>query len=386
MRGPAEITLDTTAPARWVERWWAGDAGWGGQLLSLALAPVEAVFRGAVRLRGAGYDWKILPATRVAVPVISVGNISVGGAGKTPVARWLVTELERRGHSPAVLHGGYALDEPALHRLWHPDIPVIVGRDRVASAGQAIEGGASVLVLDDGFQHRRLARDVDLVLVAAENWGARRRLLPRGPWRESARALARAQAIVVTRKLASKKAAWELLHSLRSHAPRAAALQLWLRPAGWLRYEHDGPCDSHHLDSPIRAPRSGESPVPHSSRLSAGTLRAVEGGPRGEVLAVTAIARPELFVGNAREAGALIVDTLCFPDHHEFTTRDLVEIRRKAAGRPVVTTAKDLVKLGPVAPDLELWILEQEVVVEEGAAALDTLLAGLDSRSDSGGS
>lgn len=342
-----------------MERWWAGEAGWPGRLLSLALAPAEAGFRGVVRLRGAAYDAGLLPAGRVEVPVVSVGNLSVGGAGKTPVTRWLVAELKRRGHTPAVLHGGYARDEPELHRLWHPDVPVVMGRDRILSARTAIERGASVLVLDDGFQHRRLARDLDLALVAVEGWGPRRRLLPRGPWRESVRALGRAQAVVVTRKVAPAEAAKELLDSLRVYAPQAASIQLWLRPAGWLRYERPG--------------------------IRAGTAEGADGEvltksadlPEGEVVAVTAIARPELFVDNAREARARIAGSLCFPDHHEFTARDLEEIRRAAGGRPIVTTAKDLVKLGPAAPDLEYWVLEQEVVVEAGGAALSELLDGI---------
>lgn len=348
------------SPARWVERWWAGEAGWRGQLLSLALAPAEAGFRGVVRLRGAAYDHGLLSTSRVAVPVISVGNISVGGAGKTPVARWLVAELRRLGHAPAVLHGGYALDEPALHRLWHPELPVVVGRDRIASARRAIEGGATVLVLDDGFQHRRLGRDLDLVLVAAESWLARRRLLPRGPWREAARALARAQAVAVTRKVVTAPAASAVLEELRSYAPRAAAVQLQLRPSGWLHW------GASHPAAGLSAP-GPKVPEP------------VVQGPEGEVLAVTAIARPDLFVGNAREAGAEVSGSLFFPDHHDFTAHDVAAIRRAAAGRPLITTAKDLVKLGPLAPDLDLWILEQEVVVEAGAARLNELLAELGS-------
>lgn len=368
MASRPEVGRDIGSPTRWVERWWAGAAGWRGQLLSLALAPAEAGFRGVVRLRGAAYDHGLLSTTRVAVPVISVGNISVGGAGKTPVARWLVAELRRLGHAPAVLHGGYALDEPALHRLWHPELPVVVGRDRIVSARRAIEGGATVLVLDDGFQHRRLGRDLDLVLVAAESWPARRRLLPRGPWREAARALARAQAVAVTRKVATAQKASAVLEELRSYAPRAAVLQLQLRPSGWLHLGANQPAAG------ACAPAASDPRAPGPSAAEP----AVQ-GPDGEVLAVTAIARPELFVGNAREAGAEITGSLFFPDHHDFTTRDVAAIRRAAAGRPLIATAKDLVKLGPLAPDLDLWILEQEVVVEAGGARLNELLAELGS-------
>ncbi len=347
MAQPPEDVTGHSSPARWVERWWAGQAGWPGRLLDLALAPAEFLFRGAVRGRGTAYDHGILASTRVSAPVVSVGNISVGGAGKTPVTRWLVAELRRRGATPAVLHGGYAVDEPTLHRLWHPEVPVMVGRDRIVTARRAIETGATVLVLDDGYQHRRLARDLDLALVAAESWTARPRLLPRGPWREPPAALGRAQAVVVTRKTAAAEMARSVLAALRPYAPGAAAIQLRLRPAGWSR--------------------GGVAAEPGSR-------------PPGVVLAVTAIAHPELFVLNAREAGAEVGPTLFFPDHHDYGEVDLERIRKVAAGRPVVTTSKDLVKLGPIASDLDLWVLEQEVIVEEGADALHELLDRISGR------
>jgi tetraacyldisaccharide 4'-kinase len=100
------------------------------------------------------------------------------------------------------------------------------------------------------------------------------------------------------------------------------------------------------------------------------------------VLALAAIAHPDLFVANAREAGAEVGATLFFPDHHEYSEEDLDLIRRVAAGRGVVTTAKDMVKLALLANDLELWILEQEVVVEEGADALGELLEQISERDE----
>lgn len=320
--------------------------------MDLALAPAEFLFRGAVHLRGAGYDRGILSVARIPLPIISVGNIAVGGAGKTPVSRWLVAELLRRGEHPAVLHGGYAADEPELHRRWHPKIPVLVGRDRVALASAALEASASVVVLDDGFQHRRLARDLDLVLVAAEGWSSRPRLLPRGPWREAPTALERADAVVVTRKAATAEEAAALRQELSRYAPMAVIAQVWLRPAGW---------------------RRGKDFARAVAEPGAAT-------PPGEVLAVTAIARPELFVANARSAGARVTSTIFFPDHHDFHAGDLKRIRELAGGRPIVTTAKDLVKLSVLDPALDLWVLEQEVVVEAGGAelsgALDRVLAG----------
>src|SRR5688572_14246190 len=147
--------------------------------LSPMLAPFEQLYGGVIKLRNAAYDRGMFPVERVAVPVLSVGNIVAGGAGKTPVVRWLVEQLLARGRRPAILHGGYGMDEPKLHQQWHPEVTVIAERDRVAAARLAVDGGADVIVMDDGFQHRRLARDLDIVLVTADsdNWN----LLPRGP-------------------------------------------------------------------------------------------------------------------------------------------------------------------------------------------------------------
>lgn len=331
---------------RWIERWWAGELGWRGRVLDAALAPAELLFRVAVRVRGMGYDREFFEAGMVGAPVISVGNLAVGGAGKTPVSRWLVSELLGRGERPAVLHGGYAEDEPELHRRWNPNVPVMVGRDRIVTARRAVEEGATVLVLDDGFQHRRLARDLDIVLVTAEGWSSRPRLLPRGPWREGPIALARAGAVVVTRKTARREKAMEVARELRRYAPTAVLARLWLAPAGWTRV----------------GPREGADERHATDR------------PTGEVVALTAIARPDLFVENARSAGADVVETIFFPDHHDYGPEDLERIRKAAAGRPIVTTAKDLVKLGGLDPALELWVLEQEVVVEDGGEELSRLI------------
>ena len=332
-------SIGTVAAGGWVDRWWRGEAGWWGLALDVAFAPAELAYRAAVRRFHGAYDTGRRAAVRVPVPVVSVGNLAVGGTGKTPVTRWLVEELSWRGARPAVLHGGYAVDEPALHRIWHPRVPVIVGRDRVEAARRAIAAGADVLVLDDGFQHRRLARDLDLVLVAAETWTPRPRLLPRGPWREPPAALARAHAVAVTRKTSSHDVAAEVLSAATAHAPSAGALIFALRPSGWRRV--DG----------------------------------ARGTPPGETVAVAGVARPDLFVENAREAGAEITDVLVFADHHDYGPGDVDRIRGIARGRAIVTTAKDAVKLAPLAPELDLWILEQEVALEAGAADLDRLLA-----------
>ena len=367
---------------RVVERLWSGEAGWWGRWLDVALLPLELTYRAAAGAHHAAYSAGWRSAHRLPVPVVSVGNLAVGGTGKTPFTRWLVTELQQRGRRPAVLHGGYAEDEPELHRAWYPEVPVIGERDRVSGGLQAVEAGADVLVLDDGFQHRRLARDLDIVLVAAENWSERPKLLPRGPWRESPEALSRAQAVVVTRKMATFEHAEEVLTALRRRVPEAVAAQVHLRPAGWRVYGvRTGTVESRHgaLEGVRPGAEAGE--IPGSARVAgrgidSGPGPVVESGPPGEAVAVAGVARPDAFLANAEGAGARIGAVLTFRDHHPYDERDLRRIRDVSAGRVIVTTAKDAVKLAPLAPDLELWILEQKVAVEQGADALSRLLDG----------
>lgn len=320
-----------------VERRWRTGRAAGGALGCL-LAPPAVLFRFGAWLYHRAYDVGVLRPWRAPVPVLSVGNLTVGGTGKTPFTRWLVARLQERGARPAILHGGYADDEPLLHRAWFPDIPVMAARDRRASAVAVVGQGADVLVMDDGFQHRRMARDVDLVLVAAEAWTGTAPMLPRGPWREGLRALQRADVLVVTRRSADADRARSVAGALARIVPRPV-VRVHLAPAGW--------------KTPAGTPRHGTP---------------------AECVAVAAIGQPEAFAQQARAAGAPIVDLLEFPDHYRYGPDDVAAIRRAARGRDLVTTAKDAVKLRKLLdPDL-LWVLDQQVVVEEGEDALTEIL------------
>lgn len=316
-----------------VRRWWAGELGGAGRLLDALTWPAERLYRGVVAARNRAYD-RGARATHPGVPVISIGNLAVGGTGKTPFAAWLLRELQRRGRRPALLHGGYAPDEPALHRGWNPDVPVIAERDRVAAAARARAAGADVLVLDDAFQHRRIARDLDIVLVAAERWSAAPRLLPRGGWREPPTSLGRAGVVVVTRRTASAEHAAAVAADIAALAVAAPVATVRLAPAGWM----DG--------------EGNETPAP------------------GDSLVVTAIAEPEAFVSNARTAGAQVSGVRFWPDHHAFEDEDSRELLVDAGPRTIVTTAKDWVKLRDLLPADRVRVLRQDVIVESGEAAL----------------
>jgi tetraacyldisaccharide 4'-kinase len=334
-------------------RLWSGELGLAGDALHLLLAPAEAAYGAVVRARGAAYDRGILAATRAAVPVISVGNLAVGGTGKTPFANWLARRLVAAGRRPAILHGGYAADEPALHRGWSPDIPVVVGRDRIATAASAVAAGADTLVMDDGFQHRRLHRDVDIVMVAAERWQRQPHLLPRGPWRESPRALSRADLVVVSRKTAAPAERDAVLRDLQEHGLHVAAV--FLSPAGWR------PVGAAARPIVPRPPDGGPSLTPTA--------------PDGEVLLVAAVAEPRLVAANARAAGARVAATVTFGDHHTYTKADVAGILERAEGRPIVTTEKDWTKLEPLLTRESVWLLVQEVRVEAGGDVLDGKIA-----------
>src|SRR5690606_14772441 len=122
-------------------RWWRGELGVAGSALDVVMAPAEVVYRVATSLRQRAHALGLLRTRDPALPVISIGNIAVGGSGKTPFTSWLAQRMAARGARPAIVHGGYADDEPELHRMWTPQIPVIVDRDRVRAARTATQAG-----------------------------------------------------------------------------------------------------------------------------------------------------------------------------------------------------------------------------------------------------
>ena len=328
---------------RWVRRWWAGKAGAAGGALSVLSAPAELAFRAVVRARNAGFDRGWIGAEAVSVPVVSVGNTAIGGAGKTPVAAWLAARLACWGRRPAVVLRGYGGDEVALHRTWNPSIPVFAAPRRIAGARAAVGAGCDVVVLDDAFQHRRLRRDLDVVLVSAEGWTPHPRLLPRGPWREAPWALGRADIVIVTRKTASEEDATGIETEIRALHPRLALARCALLPSRVVNVDGG-----------------------HETNVEALASR--------RVLAVAALAWPEPFLDHLRDAGA-DVEAAIYPDHHPFTAADAARIAKRAGARPILMTAKDAVKLRPLLPaGADAWVLEQEVHLESGAAALDAAL------------
>jgi tetraacyldisaccharide 4'-kinase len=293
-----------------------------------------------------------------------VGNLTAGGTGKTPMVAWVVGELSRRGLRPGIVSRGYgarteggASDEAQLLAEALPQVPHELAADRATGARALLERGCDVVVLDDGFQHRRLARDLDLVLVdATRPWGlpppsgggeAVRALLPRGLLREPPAALSRAHAAVLTRADQIERQALERLQAeLARLAPGLPVALAEHRPRG------------------LRALEGGA--VEEVGRLA---------GERVEL--VSGIGNPEAFERSVRDLGAEVVAHRRFGDHHAYVASDLDGLG--AGGARLVTTSKDAVKLAPLLAraGLAAWALEVELVLREGASVLAALLDAL---------
>ncbi|HEX6050825.1 MAG TPA: tetraacyldisaccharide 4'-kinase, partial [Gemmatimonadaceae bacterium] len=208
----------------WVTTVWAGDGG-RARVARAALAPLELAFAAISRIRTSLYDAKVLATKPTAVPALAVGNLTVGGTGKTPVAAWFARRLRDAGATPGIVLRGYGNDEPDVHRTLNPDIDVIVSPDRVAGSHEAQRRGCDLVVLDDAFQHRRAHRAANVVVLSADAWtDDRRRLLPAGPWREPLRAVRRASLAIVTRKAVPLGRAMTVSDAVRAAADTPVAI------------------------------------------------------------------------------------------------------------------------------------------------------------------
>jgi tetraacyldisaccharide 4'-kinase len=335
---------------RLIERFWQGDDP-VSRIARIALLPAEGAYRAITATRGWMYDRHILPSKKSAIPVVSVGNLSVGGTGKTPFAAWLAGELARRGARPAVVLRGYGGDEPLVHARLNPEIPVIIEKRRVVGIEEAVHLGATVAVLDDAFQHRSAGRLVDIALLSAEQWKASPHLLPAGPWREPLSSLRRAAIAVITRKTADATVVARLSKEISEAAPGTSQAVV--------RFEL----------SEIRPAIAGTA---HAMPMSSIAGRAV--------IAIAGIGNPEAFFAQLTSAGA-IVTPLSFPDHHRYVAADVSRILAAggASDAMVVCTLKDAVKLAQMwpatAPPL-LYVL-QRLEVESGREALERLISQL---------
>jgi len=308
--------MRTHDAVRWL--WTATTAS--ARLARASLVPAAATYAGWVRVRAGAYRHGLLSSSGAGVPTIAVGNLSVGGTGKTPMASWIAAFCARRGLTPGIVLHGYGEDEAQVHRERVPGAIVVEGRDRPRAARQAVRLGAGAIVLDDGFQRLDLRRDLNLLLVSAEGCDAAPWTLPAGPWREPRSAVRRADLVVVTRKQATSEAARALANRLSSSGVppgRIAVARLELASLTTLR---------------------SNRPVDLAS------LRDTR------VLAVSGVADPDSFALQLAALGA-VVRPVTYPDHHPYTAADVARLLSAAAAADyVVVTHKDAVKLRALWP------------------------------------
>ena len=312
-----------------------------------ALTPLSAIYGMAMGLRGQLYDAGVLRTNALALPALAVGNLSVGGTGKTPVAAWAASQLAARGAKPAIVLRGYGEDEPLVHRTLNPDVPVLTDPDRVIGAAKAAALGATVVVLDDAFQHRAAARVADLVLVSADQWPRHWRLLPAGPMREPLSALRRARVVMVTRKAASMETAQAVSRALAAAAPGV-------------------PVAIAHL-------------APDDAREATGVRHSLASLAGRSLFAITSIADPRAFVAQLAQSG-ISAQLNAFADHHDFSEAQVTRLAREAAVvGGAICTLKDHVKLAPLWPreGPPLLYVTQRVNVQSGSEALDAALAAV---------
>jgi tetraacyldisaccharide 4'-kinase len=305
-------------------RWLWGPAP-AARLARLPLLPLAGLYWVAMKLRAARLARS---GVRLPLPTIAVGNLSVGGTGKTPLANWIARYCATRGRRPGILLRGYGGDEQLVHRRLAPEAIVVANPDRVTGARAAQAAGADVLVLDDGYQLLEVARDLNVAVVSAESGAGSPWPLPAGPWRERWGALQRAHVIVVTRK----------------HAPAALANRLAdrLAHAPWRAESGAGAGAGAGAGPPVAIAWLA---VERLEGMLSGTPQALDSLAGRRVLAAAGIADPESFGAQLRATGA-DVQLLAYQDHHPYHPTDLERLARAAAGGDyVVVTEKDAVKL-----------------------------------------
>ncbi len=294
------------------------------------------------------YRWGLRKRRRAGVGVICVGNLTTGGTGKTPMVVWIVRKLQKLGCTPAVLTRGYRAGEQGsdearlISKL--TDVQVVVDADRYAGAQRAIDLGADVLVMDDGFSHLRLHRDLDIVLIDATNPFGYGHVLPRGMAREPRSSLRQADEIVITR---SDMIAPTDLEALTQKIEKLTGG----RQIHWAQHRPAAVIDEEgkRSDPSILAGRS--------------------------VFAFAGIARPEQFFRTLGQLGARVVGQQSFDDHAEFVADELLSLNQAAELSPaqvLITTEKDAIRLDRSCLTLPVW----QLAVEMDLLDADTQLGG----------
>ncbi len=322
-----------------------------GACLKPVLWLLSCVYGVIVVVTRALYAYGIFFSFKARKPVISVGNITAGGVGKTPIVMFIAEYFSRKGLRPVVLTRGYmpagvSSDAPSDEAVMMAErlngVRVIVDPDRVAAArALQVDAAVDMLILDDGFQHWRLARDLDIVAIDATAPLARGHVLPRGLLREPLTALKRAGLFVITKSDLGRENVDDIRRALARIHPQCPVVETVHAPVALRElWRERGPSDLMPL--------------------------------KDSVVAVSAIGAPDAFEATLRRCGASVEGVFAFEDHHVYTSGDARAIVRYCAEKKimkVVTTQKDAVKLRGLREAFQgvsLWVLEIDLKVVHG--------------------
>lgn len=345
--------------------------------------PLSPLYSLAMRLRERLYRRGVLQSYQLRVPVISVGNLTLGGSGKTPLVQYLARQLQERGYHPAIISRGYggkardkvnvvsdgasvllgaelAGDEPRLLAETLPGVPVLTGIVRRFPAQRAIDMGADIVVLDDGFQHLQIRRDVNLVLFNTDRLAGNSRVFPGGDLREPVAALHRATGFVMTGVRADNRERAEQFAALLSK--RFPAIPVALTGYG--------------VQGPVRLDGQGQLVAEMGTRLE-----------QGRWFGFAGIAHPQSFQQTLLEQGVALADFAALDDHQRYSGDLLGKLTRRAtqAGAcGLITTEKDLVKLAETAGAVDLPLLGLRMQVMAGPDLLAAILASVTATTASG--
>ncbi len=339
------------------------------ELLFMLGRPFAPLYGALMRVREGCYRCGLFRTEQLPVPVISVGNLTLGGTGKTPMVQYLARLLLEHGYKPAVISRGYGGstrkavnvvsdgldvllpadlvgDEPRLLAETLPGVMVLTGIVRRLPARHAVDMGADVLLLDDGFQHMAVGRDLNLVLFSADHLAGNSRIFPGGDLREPVAALNRCSCFVLT----------GVTDENEQRARRFGSLLAQLFPEKPLFMGSAHPTEFVIRDDANRFSVPAEKPP------------ALDGA-----LALCGIARPESFEKTLAACNIKVSDFLAMPDHHRYKEADIARIRslikKKGAGA-VVTTEKDMVKLGRVELGVAVYGIRLQVKMEKKFRAM----------------
>jgi len=312
--------------------------------LRFALLAASGLYKAAVRLRNFLYDKALLKTHSVAVPVISVGNITVGGTGKTPLVIWLCNYLTSKGLKPAILTRGYKsrknclYDEPGILAKSCPQAKIIVNPDRLTAAARAVnDHAADICIMDDGFQHRRLARDVDIITIDATCPFGYGRLLPAGLLREPPASLSRANAVIITRTA-----------QIPPHHLEELEKKLKL------------------INPNLVIARAVHKPI--CAKAVKGRQITLQQLKDKKIFAFCGIGNPKAFEQTLRSLNLNLLTTRIYKDHHNYSSSDMTDIYEQARylnADLILCTQKDWLKTAlPEMPDDSILFAYLDIKLE----------------------